>query len=445
MLSGEQSSKKWLDTSVVISNSILVFLSLMGVAAPAFFLNIKLLLVITFFGIVASGLMAMKSYFDRLLPYIVLIVPGLYGVSRGIAMGNPGAASEAYVYIYAPIIYLVTFGFFANYAVAIRAIRVSVKAACVINIAVFLFLYFSEAGYLRDTLVKLTQFVVQYPDGYIKAHSLHTTALVFIAPTVAGFYYLKRSAFNWLLVSGAILIVLFSGRKSVIVLFAVMTLLVLSFDYLRNRNLTDILKLLSPLVTTWVVFVSIADFKNAAFFGAVADSVAIPSFKGDVGLLTSSFAHSESFARSENVCSLENAAQSGAHASGLGAIIRQIQAQILFREVMSSPIFGKGLGYVVETCIRSDAQPWRFELGFLSLTMNVGLLGVMVYVLNYAFWVRSAIKNRFVIEAAYPLIVGSAFFIFCSATNPYIFSVENLWIYFIPYAVHMFSKIHNPA
>lgn len=206
-----------------------------------------------------------------------------------------------------------------------------------------------------------------------------------------------------------------------------MVAIVLGVNYFRYRNFVGILRLISPIVFAWLVFAGIADFRGEAFFGKYLTTSLLSSYE------TSSV----------NVCALESYLNSGVPPNELGALIRRAQTIVLLDEMSKFPVFGTGFGYVIQTCIRSEGQPWRFELGLLSLTMNVGIFGMLVYAIAYLWWLWLAVRQGLLMEKTFPLIAGSILFIACSATNPYIFSVENIWIYFIPYLIGVFSLCHR--
>jgi len=51
----------------------------------------------------------------------------------------------------------------------------------------------------------------------------------------------------------------------------------------------------------------------------------------------------------------------------------------------------------------------------------------------YLRWTLSVMSSSLDKSVSIPLLGGSLFFIICSVTNPYIMSVENIFVYFIPY------------
>ena len=121
-------------------------------------------------------------------------------------------------------------------------------------------------------------------------------------------------------------------------------------------------------------------------------------------------------------------------AIGLGRDIsddlRYDQATDLIDAIVARPLFGGGFGGYVGT-IRSEAAPWSYELSMLALYMKIGFFGVAVLLGVFVIFVHAAVVETSSAQflpadtrRAISQITSLLFcVIFCSNTNPYIFSM----------------------
>ncbi|MES2363874.1 MAG: hypothetical protein V4646_19040, partial [Pseudomonadota bacterium] len=212
------------------------------------------------------------------------------------------------------------------------------------------------------------------------------------------------------------------------------------------RNLKAALKLILPCLLALVIFPQVATFDNSKFSGVLFNSfpeldalvlrggartASKPVADEQSGVERREFSHLYNLP--SNVCALENYLDAGVAPDKLGPAVRNAQVSTLRKEISARPFFGQGLGYVSADCIRSEQQPWRFELTYLGMALNIGLVGMALFGLVYLRWLKIAFSALLPRQETVPILCGSAFFLICSASNPYILSVEYLWIYFIPF------------
>jgi len=110
--------------------------------------------------------------------------------------------------------------------------------------------------------------------------------------------------------------------------------------------------------------------------------------------------------------------------------LRYEQISALTNGIMANPWFGGGLGAHVDL-IRSEASPWIYELGMLALYMKIGFIGALCLVAVFMLFGRServdihghrrlpSTTRRTLSRLAALLCC----IIFCSNTNPYLFSM----------------------
>jgi hypothetical protein len=413
----------------------LLILSLLYIHTALFFACLKSLLVISIFRIVVE-----RTNKDTYWPLDwLVVVPGIWAAIYGFSNGNIGAKNELAVFVMAPIVYLLVF--LRPAPSLLKHMELSLKVIGALNLLVFFFLYFTESGSLHSWLKDATLFRIQYPEGYIKVNTLQVTPLIFLLPALAGYYYFRQTLVNFVLITAAILMALLSGRKAVLLLFIALAVFAWLYHLYRYRNLKVTLKLALPCLLALIIFPQIATFDNSKFSGVLFDSFSGPDglvMRGGIGGPMKSgageqAAFSHLYNLPSNVCALENYLAAGVAPDKQGPAVRSAQMNTLRKEISARPLFGSGIGYVSADCVRSAQQPWRFELSYLGMALNIGIFGMAIFVLVYLRWLKIALWGSIPPQMTVPLVCGSIFFLICSATNPYILSVEYLWIYFIPF------------
>ena len=420
-------------SGVVALQLALPILSLLYLHTELFFLCLKGLLVVS----VARVILERPNQGTGWPLDWVVVLPGIWGAIYGFSNGNVGVRSELAVFVMAPVVYLLIF--LRPAPALLTRMEPVLKIICALNLLVFFFLYFTETGSFRSLLEAKTHFRIQYPEGYIKVNTLQITSLIFLLPVIAGYYYFRRTFVNFVLVTAAILMALLSGRKAVLLLFIALTVGAWLYHLYRHRDLKAALQLILPCLLALAVFPQIATFDNSKFSNVLFNS--FPELdalvvKGRVRApadAQSPGKYSYLYNSPSNVCALENYLDAGVEPDKLGPAVRNAQVNTLRKEISARPFFGQGLGYVSTDCVRSEQQPWRFELTYLGMALDLGLVGVAIFGLVYLRWVKIAFSALLPRQETVPILCGSAFFLICSASNPYILAVEYLWIYFIPF------------
>lgn len=121
------------------------------------------------------------------------------------------------------------------------------------------------------------------------------------------------------------------------------------------------------------------------------------------------------------------------------AVERRQQLIALSRGWLDRPLFGAGLGASVLGSIRSETTPWAYELYYLALLYQTGLVGFLAYAAGvmWIFWRGLAIIREGGREAQLmiPMLVGFSGLLIASATNPYLGKFDEMWTLFLPLAV----------
>lgn len=429
-----------------VLTAILVFCSMFVVASRPFFFILKVLLVFSLLWLLIVERSKIQFLLSRLPSYLLLIAPCIWGLMMGLWNENDGVLSELPLFGYGVITYLVIFGVLSFQNGILKAFELAVKFSSFVVISVFFCLYFfidtSGVNYFKN----LPSLYIQYPQGYLKIHSVQTTALLFLAPVMMGLYFYKKNFANGLLLALLVLLIFLSGRRSAIILIIFLALALSVYGYFLTRNGSGLLRFAAPLILSCVAFLFFVNYLETGstrqgYISSLSDAFAME----DMSKLKNENKRSKADDSSINFCSFDFHLKAGVDPGKIGSAIRQSQAVIIVEEIKSTFFFGRGFGYGVDSCVRSENQPWRFELAYLSLIMNVGVVGFLLLVASYLTWLLQAIKLRSNRDIAYPLLLGSIFFIICSSTNPYLFSVENIWIFFIPNMIALIANREIPV
>lgn len=118
-------------------------------------------------------------------------------------------------------------------------------------------------------------------------------------------------------------------------------------------------------------------------------------------------------------------------------LARRLQYDALMAGIAAHPLLGNGLG-AAASYIRSDDQPWAYELSYIALVFQVGLLGFTLYALgvvyllaHLAMFASSNLPRRERV-AAVCYLGGLVAFLISNATNPYLAKFDYMWVIFIP-------------
>lgn len=103
-------------------------------------------------------------------------------------------------------------------------------------------------------------------------------------------------------------------------------------------------------------------------------------------------------------------------------------------ELPQHPGYGHGSG--VSSVIRDTDAPWAYELSYVALLYQVGVVGFSVYALSlvWLYFRCLQIVRRHPIEAGLllPMLIGLTGFLIANATNPYLLKFDYLWTLFLP-------------
>jgi len=128
-----------------------------------------------------------------------------------------------------------------------------------------------------------------------------------------------------------------------------------------------------------------------------------------------------------------------------GAAARHEQFDALLRGWYENPLLGAGHGASAHGSIRSNERPWAYELSYLALLFQCGLLGFVAYSAGVAwiYWKGiGIIKDGGMLgQNMLALLVGMTCYLIVNATNPYLSRFDGIWAIFLPLAFINYSLV----
>lgn len=124
---------------------------------------------------------------------------------------------------------------------------------------------------------------------------------------------------------------------------------------------------------------------------------------------------------------------------------RKLQTEALLEGWLQNPFFGAGTG--IDAHISRSNIPGTYELTYLAKLFEVGLVGMVIYVLLWIllfYWTYSTLK-RGVVNRNYVIatICAMIIFLIANATNPYMGAFDYMWFTYIPFVLINLTDKHK--
>lgn len=349
-----------------------------------------------------------------LIPVFYAILGLAYSI-YGVIVGTPGAIRVLTVMVLYPIL-LSILAFSYKEEDAIKVFRLIVFATwilVVMDLAYLLSNIYAPDNYFISTIQDLYEenAVIDDEQGYFKFTIPNISSLVFLLPFFISAFFSRSNLIGRVNLSFLIFFMMVlavaSGRRALFVaaiagpLLAVGTLL---FSGYRNHE--------RP--------------KKAPKGGYV---MVFALLLGLIGFLSYSFGFFDFYF--DQVNSIFDFELNDSNRE------RALQFDSLMDGISAAPFFGNGAG-AAASYSRSQLQPWAYELSYLALVFQYGILGFLAYFFGIAFLIFNFIKmigRSGSSGLGYLFFAGFLSFLIANATNPYLGKFDYMWIIFIPYAI----------
>lgn len=342
---------------------------------------------------------------------------GMLWIFLGYTHDAPGALRVSTVYVLWPLVYTGLVAGISNERILRAIIRVLVFAT--IAIAIYSASYILHAAGLLPELLYIDidqGQAISFYSGYVEYRLFSISSLLFLVPflVAALLTWPKNSDIpvsrRWLwcaFVLGAI-VVLLSGRRALLLVVAVSPVIALTLrHFLSGRGSIRNTKLVmrgfagSVLLSLLIIFClsSVFDFNIKSVFEMFLEGF--------------DFQYSG------------------------GAVKRNMQFFALIDGWSQQPLLGAGHGAGV-AYNRSAEMPWAYELSYVALLYQTGLIGFILYASGVIWIFGMGIR---IIRSGHPLglqilpvLTGTACFLIGNATNPYLGKYDYIWVIFLPIA-----------
>ncbi len=409
---------------------LLFFLMLAFPAMEHFLYAKECLVALLLIVVVIQGVTRSHLHREVAMWALCLAAVGLLFGLRGLFLNAPGASSQIRVYVLWPLIYLVLLG-----GINLRILQGLEKTLVVATgfVGIYLVYFFlSELGVFpkfthldwflsREELNNGQYSSISLEEGHVEMYAMAIGALPFLVPFLmaalvsrrpgtGGTWVSRRWLFVALLLS--LPMVILSGRRAlqlVSMLAPVLTLILGLFQPRTERLflLRSLGRVTTTLVVVLVLLVPLLGSAHEITFQGLAER-----FKTGFDFSASN--------RSD---------------SAVGRVDQYLALTAGWKE---NPFIGKGLGAAAHTSVRANEVPWGYELSYVDLLFQTGLLGFLAYTAGiiWIYWLGIKIIKRGGIGGQFmlPALVGMSALLIANATNPYLRSFDTLWPIFLPLA-----------
>lgn len=403
---------------------ILAFLSflLMLISPTVFQVPRGVIIVVTvFLMLIGYCFLNFKQKFasEALIINAVCIAVSVCSLVIGVANNNPGALPSVTVYILWPVLFIWLAGFIKEYHFLdelCKIIDIGVTVNFIVLVALFLGGLVADLGFINEIILNMggragineegLEFSLPTMGVFIYAFGYYAAKLYLFNSQLVG----KRALFNvdLMIFIMCIFALLSSGRRGfwLAAIVGILALIVIGIlSEVRRLRFKDISRV-SAYLFIWGIFFS----WFLEFLGI------------DLTIYIDAMLSGFSFDDSANS----------------SATRRKVQFYALIEGWSQSPIFGAGLGASANERTEFNPQPWAYELQYVALLFQFGLLGFLVYLSGITWMIFRSIylsaKDFDFAKRILPLIVGLICILSANATNPYISKFDYLWTIFLPLA-----------
>ncbi len=348
--------------------------------------------------------------------FIINIAAGFLFILVGIFNNSPGVFNVSTVYFVWPILFLYFIGFFRNTKMSsslTNAVLIGgvLSALLIINNILNTFGYFSLRN---DIIYEALGFSVFWEGGFTKISSSNLV-------TVFCVYVLSLSI---LILPKSIRSLVYPKTNFIVLTLVLCAVLI----FLSGRRAFWVVGILSPVIT--VILYSLSkikvNIKRYIFYVAIIIVIAIflfayLAFDNDrfIQEFSSIFVFDDPGAESN--------------------LMRKEQYDALIDGWLKSPFWGLGLGNVAPGSIRDPLAPWNYELSYIALLFQTGIIGLIIYT-SSIFWIifksiQIARNSSYNAAILLPFICTLISFLLANATNPYLAKFDYLWVIFIPVGI----------
>lgn len=369
---------------------------------------------------VFSGCQEWKIHKTILSWSLLCILASFIFIANGMLNDAPGALQSATVYMIWPLVYIWLIGLASSFGTYFMLARVIVLGTF---FSASSGIFYVVSGYvgLNDEFNPFFIFLggqLNIGKTLIEYNLFNIATLIFGFPFcityLLAIYFKQGSTFaigsnKFLTITTfiSLIAIILTGRRAILlvaIISPILALLVVGSSYREKLNYKKLFSLLALIASIFLLVVLTAQF----LFGISLEVVYTDFLLG---------------------FNFENK-------NNLSAYRRGEQYQALIDGWLSSPLMGSGHGAVAPKDSLAHANIWNYELQYIAILFQTGLVGIFVYFsaqlwLFYKLYIMT-IGNTQINILSSAILVGSICFLIANATNPYLPKFDYLWVIFFP-------------
>lgn len=365
--------------------------------------------------LVACGVLAASNWWlvsrDILLLWLMTTSVGVFGILWGHLNGAPGASQVFTVYLVWPLVYMLFIGlahspktivFFA------KALVVGITIASLMAMALLVGTFLGQGEFVAEFFA-FQGAGITLLDGFVELTLFNLATVIYGLPFLTALYF-SPDYRGWLI-----------DRR----VLGLQILLVLAVCAVSGRRAFWLLAIFTPILVWGLFFLAGVRFK-VRYLATTAIFIIVLSIGGAVTLGLNFASLSDQF-----LAAFDTSRE-------ISASVRYQQFTALMAGWSDSPLIGQGLGASEKSIIRDEEMVWAYELSYVALLFQTGLLGFIVYSAAVLWIFRAGIRivrrRPESAQVILPLLAGAAGFLLANATNPYLSKFDYLWTIFLPVA-----------
>lgn len=364
------------------------------------------------------GLTKVLSY-DKETIYIgsINIITSIIFIFIGLLLSAPGALNVSTVYVIWPILYFYFIGYNNKLRDILPYMSMILYGSLLSSLFISLFILGTFIGLpgIITSIAKAQDFSVGFYDGFIELNSMNLATVMYsfafcltilLLPKKFNYFGAGKMKFiNMLCIIVSIVMILISARRAFWMVCLICPLIIILLFKISGIRI-KLMKYIMPFI-------------GVAFLGVISFSV----LALDLTTINTEF---DSIFEFDNPDAESN-------------YLRKEQYEALRDGWLESPIFGKGLGAAADKSVRDEAAPWAYELSYMALIFQTGIIGIVIYS-GSIIWIfyKSIkiikVKDPLTVFLLAPQIVALSCFLIVNASNPYLAKFDYLWVVFLPIA-----------
>jgi hypothetical protein len=396
-----------LPTTYQMQRGVLLAILLLGVTVRCFYKRWRLHKAIFFWG-------------------LLTITASLSFIAIGVINNAPGALSVMTVYVVWPMVFLYFMGALSAYEqmhAFLKVIIVGTIIAAMMAMSLLLE-YFFNINLGIGLLLQVQGAALGIHDGFLEFRLYNMNTVIYALPFLLAILFMPHAwspckggwrTAAWVALALSVLTLVISGRRGFWLIAAMSPFIVVGLLWLSGIRAH-----LSGLIIKVGVIILLVSITSVILLDV------------DFQVIWTDFAQGFEFANADNP----------------SAFRRREQLLHLLDGWAENPLLGAGHGASADVGMSDRLQPWAYELSYVALLFQTGIIGILIYgsavAWVYIMGLRMIRRSPEAASLLIPTLAGLTGFLIVNITNPYLLKFDYLWTLFLPIAVLNSFLLRNP-